>query len=351
MIFTVTTGLSLPLAPSGSLSSTRAKKVSTSPGSRPYSASGRGICSSRRCGAFCGNFTAPGSGRERFRLRNSSSREMPQSSSAESKTGSTAVGVASDCCGGRRIRTIGYWSFTSVTLLENDCCDGWPASSMTRNSNFPSATISNWPTASWLPASVGCMPALSVFWLAPCPRVISNSPPESGRLLVAQTVTLVPRRPLTPSFEHGIFLVRLVGIRRRHDQHADGLDPRHGDDVDGIADTTGTIAADEILRRLGQLGEHGPPRAARFREHRQAGLFAVAVLQYEFQVIGHSAGDRSADLQVLAVKHAGAVGHYGEPQGAVGRHVGRRIPETIPLGLDQIRHEQGHKPDGSGQSG
>ena len=36
------------------------------------------------------------SGRESFRLRNSCRREIPQSSSAETVTGSTAVGVASD---------------------------------------------------------------------------------------------------------------------------------------------------------------------------------------------------------------------------------------------------------------
>ena len=120
-------------------------------------------------------------------------------------TGSTAVGVASDCGGGLRIRTSGYWSLISVTLPENDCCDDWPAVVDHLEFEFPVARdleLANGLLAARfgglhgqschlgsLPGSLG----------GGRPRVTSSLPPESGRLLVAQTVTFVPRRPLTPS--------------------------------------------------------------------------------------------------------------------------------------------------------
>ena len=77
MIWTVTIGLSEPLAPAGSLSSTRANSLITSPGTSPYCASGRLTVTGSCVGDGCGTAASVPSGRESLRLRNSCTRETP----------------------------------------------------------------------------------------------------------------------------------------------------------------------------------------------------------------------------------------------------------------------------------
>ena len=99
--------------------------------------------------------TSTGNERESFRLRNSCSREMPQSSSAESITGNTALGVASDMAGGWRSGHKRPLVGQQRDVAQNVWSDFWPASSITQHSNFPSPAISNRPTTSELPALGG----------------------------------------------------------------------------------------------------------------------------------------------------------------------------------------------------
>ena len=128
---------------------------------------------------------------------------MPQSSSAEIATGKAAVGVASDIFCGCVIRTNGRSSASSDHVARKRLLRG--LAGLVDHPAFELPVAGDRELADDLLAAGlgGFIGGRRRACPAPPERLQGCSPPRSGRLLRRKTCTLVPGKPLTPSWGIG----------------------------------------------------------------------------------------------------------------------------------------------------